>query len=226
MNSQDRTCSVTLNEVGHWFPGTDVLFHGVTAELRTGTMTGVCGPSGCGKSTLLMLIAGWERPQLGSIIRSGVGSMSWVFQNPVGVARRTAVDHVAFPFVVRGMARREASAAAMELMRQFDLVGVADRQFSALSGGEAQRLMLARALATDPDVLLVDEPTAQLDRRSAVPINRTLARLATRGAIVIVATHDPETRAVCEGVIDLASGSERPVRVASTASASVATGAP
>jgi ABC-type lipoprotein export system ATPase subunit len=88
-------------------------------------------------------------------------------------------------------------------MRQFGLKFATNRRFCELSGGEAQRVLLARALAIKPDLLLVDEPTAQLDRRSARVVNDSLGELSTGGAIVVVATHDPDTQAVCDLIIDL-----------------------
>jgi ABC-type lipoprotein export system ATPase subunit len=180
-----------------------VLFSDLCASFTPGTITGVCGPSGCGKSTLLTLIAGWEHPQRGTITKVGVSSIVWVFQNPHGVARRTALDHVAFPLIAQGHNRRAASTTALEIMERFGLGEIADRPFSAISGGEAQRLLLARALAINPDVLLVDEPTAQLDRQSAVTVNAHLGQVASSGAIVVVATHDPATQATCDTIIDL-----------------------
>ena len=89
-------------------------------------------------------------------------------------------------------------------MSTFHLTKVAAREFRELSGGEAQRLMLARAIASKPDLLLVDEPTAQLDQRTANDIDSTLTGLAQGDAIVVIATHDPNTRAACTRVIDLA----------------------
>lgn len=198
---------ITLAGVGHWFVGTEVLFDGLYARFTPGTITGVCGPSGCGKSTLLTLIAGWEAPRHGIVTRSGVTSIAWVFQNPLGVPRRTALDHVGFPLLAKGYSRGQASEIALEIIRHFGLEDIADRPFSTISGGEAQRLLLARALAVKPDALLIDEPTAQLDRRSAVAVNNTLGMVASRGAIVVVATHDPATQAKCDSIIDLGTNS-------------------
>jgi ABC-type lipoprotein export system ATPase subunit len=78
--------------------------------------------------------------------------------------------------------------------------------FKTLSGGEAQRLMLARSVASSPDLLLVDEPTAQLDARTADGVNEAIAGMADQGSIVVVATHDPRTRDACTNVIPLAPG--------------------
>ena len=130
--------------------------------------------------------------------------VGWVFQNPYGVPGRTALDHVVFPLLAKGLRRREAEPQALEAMGLFDLEYAADRRFSELSGGEAQRLMLARAVCSRPDMLLVDEPTAQLDTRTAHSVSHVLGNLAGQGMIVLVATHDPDTRDACGRVIDLA----------------------
>jgi ABC-type lipoprotein export system ATPase subunit len=102
-------------------------------------------------------------------------------------------------------------------MRQFNLESVADRPYSSLSGGECQRLLLARALSRDPDVLLVDEPTAQLDRESAATVNQCLTQVASHNGVVVVATHDPDTRVVCNQVIDLIVPSQSQVNTLSPA---------
>ena len=98
----------------------------------------------------------------------------------------------------------QAIPEALQAMGLFDLEYAADRRFSELSGGEAQRLMLARAVCSHPDVLLVDEPTAQLDTRTAASVSEVLGNLAGQGMIVVVATHDPRARDACDRIIDLA----------------------
>ena len=106
--------------------------------------------------------------------------------------------------LAKGMRRKEAELKALEAMGLFDLEYAADRRFSDLSGGEAQRLMLARAVCSKPDMLLVDEPTAQLDTRTAHSVSHVLNNLSGQGMIVLVATHDPDTRDACDRVLDLA----------------------
>jgi len=192
-----------LAGIGHWFDPARVLFTGLDADLHPGGVYGVTGPSGSGKSTLLSLLAGWEPPRQGRIVRSGVERVQWVFQNPHGVPRRTVLDHVALPFVARGSSRGEADECAQELLVRFRLEALSDHLFGALSGGEAQRLMLARGVAAAPDLLLVDEPTAQLDRHTATEVNAVLASLSAQGRIVVVATHDLQTQAMCTSLIDL-----------------------
>lgn len=195
---------VSAVDVAHRFPGTDILFEHLSFTVEPGEVVALCGPSGCGKSTLLSILAGWEKPWAGHIEREGIGKVGWVFQNPYGVANRTALDHVAFPLLAKGLGRGEAEERAMRTLELFGLGDVADRPFAALSGGEAQRLMLARAVCVRPDMLLVDEPTAQLDTRTAETVSHVLGNLAGQGMIVFVATHDPRTRDACDRVIDLA----------------------
>lgn len=195
---------VELRGLAHRFAGTGDLFTGLDATLLPGEIVGLVGPSGSGKSTLLSLIAGWVTPTAGTVERIGVTDVGWVFQNPHGVARRTALDHVVLPLLARGRRRADAEPVAREILERFNLGPAADRQFRALSGGEAQRLMLARAVATAPDLLLVDEPTAQLDLATAATVNDVLAGVAQTSTIVVIATHDAHTRDACSRVVDLA----------------------
>jgi ABC-type lipoprotein export system ATPase subunit len=195
---------VRAHGLRHRFPGAADLFSDLSFELNPGEAVGVCGPSGCGKSTLLSILAGWQQPTAGRLELLGINRTGWVFQNPYGVPGRTALDHVAFPLLARGLTRTEAERQALRAMERFDLVQVRHRPFRALSGGEAQRLMLARSVCAAPDLLLVDEPTAQLDLTTAATVNRTLGNIAQEGTIVVIATHDPDTRATCTWVIDMA----------------------
>lgn len=194
---------VALRDVGHTFTGNTWLFRSLNVELRPDRVYALVGPSGSGKSTLLSILAGWVEPSEGSVRRLNIGKTSWVFQNPIGVARRNVIDHVTLPYLARGLDAPQAEAYARELLAQF---GLADRAFSEyreLSGGEAQRLMLARGVASGADLLLVDEPTAQLDAHTADTVNARLGALSRRGMIVVVATHDHRTRDAATDVIDL-----------------------
>jgi len=196
--------AVLLRGLSHRFPGTSTLFAGLNDELHPGEVVGLVGPSGSGKSTLLSLLAGWVEPTNGEIVREGIDHVGWVFQNPYGVPRRTAIDHVSLPLLGQGLTREAAENRAMEILDRFSLTQIAERDFRKLSGGEAQRLMLARAVATGSDLLLVDEPTAQLDLATADTVNAVLAHSAQEDAIVVIATHDAHTREACTRVIDLA----------------------
>jgi ABC-type lipoprotein export system ATPase subunit len=194
---------VTATGLGHWFVAGRVLFRNLDFELYPDRVYGVVGPSGSGKSTLLSILAGWLPPKEGVLTRDGVGTIRWVFQNPHGVANRSVLDHVALGFVAQRLTRVEADKRAIDLLEQFGLQQLADAPFASLSGGEAQRLMLARGIASNPDLFLVDEPTAQLDRGTAAEVNATLSALTGKGVIVVIATHDQETRNMCTDLIDL-----------------------
>lgn len=194
---------VSARGLSHAFPGTGKLFDGLSFDFAAGDLVAVVGPSGSGKSTLLSLLAGWEKPVEGEIAWQGVDSIGWVFQNPLGTARRSTLDHVTQPLLCRGLRRPEADTRAHGILERFGLGAAADRQFRSLSGGETQRLMLARAVAKSPALLLVDEPTAQLDPAAARTVNTVLGELAGNDRIVVVATHDPDTRDNCPRQIDL-----------------------
>ena len=196
---------VELNDVGHAFERGRFLFRHVTMQLPPGAMIALVGPSGSGKSTLLSIVAGWQVPTEGQVVRGDVARIAWVFQNPFGVPARTVLDHVSLPAVARGASRCEADRHAHGLLERFGLADQGRQSFATLSGGEAQRLMLARAVASEPDLILVDEPTAQLDATSAATVIEVLDGLAAHGASVIIATHDTRVRNACPDVLDLGS---------------------
>jgi ABC-type multidrug transport system ATPase subunit len=201
---------VVLSNVGHRFPHGEWLFRELSVTLRPGRVYSLTGPSGAGKSTLLALLAGWMTPAEGSISVPDEARIGWVFQNPLGAPNRTARDHVAFPFLARGHSTEDADARAHELLDGFGLLARADRAFRELSGGEAQRLMLARGLAAAPDLFLIDEPTAQLDRDTANGVNAAIGAIAANDSIVVVATHDRDTQAACTDHIVLRRELEAP----------------
>lgn len=194
---------VTATGLGHRFASGPWLFEGLDLQLTPGKTFALMGPSGSGKSTLLSMLAGWVRPEAGSIDSAGVERVGWVFQNPHGVPRRSAADHVALPLLAAGAVPAAADAEARDLLARFGLAHAADRPFRSLSGGEAQRLMLARGIAARPQLFLVDEPTAQLDTATADEVNASLVHLATESTIVVIATHDERTRDACTDLIDL-----------------------
>jgi lipoprotein-releasing system ATP-binding protein len=195
--------SVRLHAVGHRWPGGTELFHDVEWVFEDGSVTALVGPSGSGKSTLLAVLARMLVPTAGTVELPVGADVLWVFQNPHGVARRTALDHVTLPLLARGAPRRAADERAMEILDRFGLAPRAKARFRELSGGEAQRLMLARGVASAPTLMLVDEPTAQLDRSTAAEVNDAIGELAATGTTVVVATHDDATRGACGDVLDL-----------------------
>lgn len=194
---------VLVSDLGHRFAGTGMLYQHVAFTVAAGQTLAVTGPSGSGKSTLLSLVAGWDRPTCGRVDLQQGARVCWVFQNPYGPNRRTVLDIAAFPLVAQEEPRSQAEEEARGVLDQFGLLGRARARFADLSGGEAQRLMLVRSICSRPDILLVDEPTAQLDMRSARQVADSLRLLAGRGMAVIIATHDPAVAQVCDVTLDL-----------------------
>jgi ABC-type lipoprotein export system ATPase subunit len=194
---------LTLSGVSHQFEGRPQLFSAIDESMVGGELVALTGPSGSGKSTLLAIMVGWLKPTWGSVEHSGITSVSWVFQNPYGTARRSAIDHVMLPYLARNMRAVDARARALETLHLFDLDDVAGNSFSQLSGGQAQRLMLARAVACEPALLLIDEPTAQLDQVSATSVISTITALAASDRIVVISTHDQRLSAVASRHIEL-----------------------
>jgi len=165
--------------------------------LAAGEIVALVGPSGCGKSTALRLLAGLEAPTRGTVRRaSGRGETSVVFQAPTLMPWASALDNVALPLELAGAPRQAARAQAVEALTRVKLEGAEAAKPAQLSGGMAMRVSLARALVTNPKLLLLDEPFAALDEIT----RRTLAEdvhhlwTQTRPAIVFV-THNVEEAA-------------------------------
>ena len=156
----------------------------------------IMGPNGAGKSLLLRLMHGLIVPSAGEIRWAGVPMnadmrqrQAMVFQKPV-LLRRTAAANIAYALGLRGVARGERRSRSHEALQLAGLESRAATPARVLSGGEQQRLCLARALSLDPDVLFLDEPTASLDPASTLAIERLLLDAQSRGIKVIVVTHD------------------------------------
>ena len=181
----------------------------LTLTLVAGAPTILIGPNGSGKTTLLRLAMGLIVPGTGQITFRGRsvapdGRRAIVFQRPV-MLRRTVAANVAFALDAAG---RAASAAAVRaLLERTGLAVLADRPARRLSGGEQQRLALARALARDPEVLFLDEPTASLDPAQTKLVEDIIARVAASGVKVVMATHDlGEARRLAGDVVFLVRG--------------------
>ncbi len=188
---------------------------GFELEIAPGESVAMLGPSGSGKSTILSAIAGFIDPVRGEISLGGrtVATsrrslppehrrVGMVFQHSALWPHLTAVETVAYPMRRRGMSRAAARTDALALLDRLGLAGLADRHPSQLSGGEQQRVGLARAIAAEPDLFLFDEPTAHLDTPLRAALQEELtARRAGTGAAALTATHDvTEALAVADRV--------------------------
>ena len=157
-------------------------------------VTVVLGPNGAGKTTLLRTMHGVERVSRGQVAWGCSRSeadlrQSFVFQQPI-LLRRSALENVVYPVRLRGADKASAKSKAIEMLDMVGLEDAATRPAHGLSGGERQKLALARALATGPEVLFLDEPTASLDGRSTREIETVLANARAAGVCLIMATHD------------------------------------
>jgi tungstate transport system ATP-binding protein len=166
----------------------------VSLRLTPGAPTVLIGPNGSGKTTLLRVAMGLIAPTSGRITWGGRERVpplrrSFVFQRPV-MLRRSAAGNVRYALATAGVPRRDRAARAQALLARVGLADLAERPARRLSGGEQQRLSLARALARDPAVLLLDEPTASLDPAATKTIEDLIASIAASGVKVAMATHD------------------------------------
>lgn len=198
----DRTAQpVRLREVGRSFPlgrGRRDVLRGVEIEVAAGEIIAVVGPSGCGKSTLLRLIGGLDAPSSGSILLddSGVADVdertAVAFQEPRLLPWRTISQNVELG-LPRGTARRDGRERVRELLELVGLEQAADQRPREVSGGMAQRASLARALARNPGVLLLDEPFGALDALTRLRMHDLLLKIhAAEPTTVLLVTHDVE----------------------------------
>ncbi|MEV4196097.1 ABC transporter ATP-binding protein [Streptomyces toxytricini] len=169
---------------------------GIDLDIAAGEFLTVVGPSGCGKSTLLDLLAGLTRPTSGEILLDGAPvtrpgpDRGIVFQQYALLPWRTALGNVEFGLEATGVPRRERAGRAREFLDLVGLAGFEGRHPHELSGGMRQRVAIARSLAYDPDVLLMDEPFAALDAQTRESLQDELRRIWQRtGKTVVFITH-------------------------------------
>jgi putative ABC transport system ATP-binding protein len=193
----------------------------VDLDVNRGEAVAVMGPSGCGKSTLLHLIGGLDRPSAGQLSvagqrvdelseralaylrRDGIG---FVFQAFQLMDELTAQENVELPALLAGHPPNEARAHATALLEQ---VGLADRARhlpSMLSGGQRQRAAIARALVNDPEIVLADEPTGNLDSASAFDVLSLLGDLHAQGLTLVIVTHDERIATTADRLISMRDG--------------------
>jgi len=181
------------------------VLRGVSFAVNAGECVAITGPSGSGKSTLLHLVGGLEEADHGSLTPFRREQIGFVFQFHYLLPDLTAAENVALPLLIRrsGNAYQQARA----LLAETGLRDRLDHQISHLSGGEQQRVAVARALITGPQLVLADEPTGNLDPSIGDEIGRTLVSYSkSRPAIVVMATHSPRLAQLCDRVMVLEGG--------------------
>ena len=190
----DGPLPLTLERVS-FEAGGQRLIDDLSLTLEAGTRTVVLGPNGAGKSLLLRLCHGLLRPTAGTIRWACDDparlqrEQAFVFQRPV-LLRRSAAANVAYALAVGGVPRSERDERARAALAQVGLGHLADRPARVLSGGEQQRLALARAWALGPKVMFLDEPTANLDPAATRAIEAVIAAMHERGVKMVMTTHD------------------------------------
>jgi NitT/TauT family transport system ATP-binding protein len=186
--------SVDLHGVRRVFPGPVTALDGIDLGIAPGEFVAILGPSGCGKSTLLRIIAGLDKPDLGSVQTGPHGNthshIGYVFQEAHLLPWRNALNNVALPLELSGVARASRLAAAAQAIERVELTDAITRYPAELSGGMRMRVSLARALVTSPSLLLLDEPFAALDEITRGQLDEHLRRLwSERRMTVIFVTH-------------------------------------
>jgi len=194
---------------------------GVSIEVPQGAFVVLMGPSGSGKSTMLYLIGGLDTPTSGSITIDGEAiekmdentlavfrreKLGFIFQSFNLISSMTAEDNVSFPLRFGGVGRKERHERAQKLLT---MVGIGNRMGhkpTELSGGQQQRVAVSRALINDPQLILADEPTGNLDTTSGMAIMQLLSDLNKGGRTIIVATHDPRMLNFASEVVHLIDG--------------------
>jgi putative ABC transport system ATP-binding protein len=221
MTATPRGAVLTLQDVEVRY-GSLVAVDTVSLTVSAGQVLAVTGPSGAGKTSLLWLMAGALDPDRGTVLVDGVP----VGRRPQAAARGVAVvpqgnglaavltayENIVVPLLDRGVAPAEAGARAHEALGVVGLEEWSDHLVEELSGGQQQRVAVARALAGRASVLLADEPTSDLDGRNREVVLHALRSVADRGAVVVLATHDPEAAAAADGELALDSGAATWVR--------------
>jgi len=193
----------------------------ITLSIARARFVVICGPSGSGKTTLLNIIGGIDKPTSGKIFVAGqdlgdkdedflsdfrCNHVGFVFQSYNLVSTLTVAENVAFPMEWTRKPEQEIEKRVIELLESVDLQRRANHFPAQLSGGEQQRVAFARALANDPELVLADEPTGNLDVKNGQKIIQMLISLKEREKTVIVATHDPQIMQLADQVLCLEDG--------------------
>ncbi len=194
---------------------------GVTCEVKKGEFVAITGPSGCGKSTFMHLIGCLDRPTSGEIYLDGENiavfddyrlaairnkKIGFVFQSFNLLPRLNAEKNASLPLYYADIGPEERDRRAHAMLDQVGLEKRAHHKPAEMSGGERQRIAIARALINDPSIMLADEPTGNLDSKTSVDIMRIFQDINKKGATIIVVTHEPDIVRYAKRVIKLKDG--------------------
>ncbi|CAM3982079.1 ATP-binding cassette domain-containing protein [Vreelandella rituensis] len=211
-----------LTRIYHEGPQDITVLDGLDLQVHAGERVAIVGSSGSGKTTLLNLLGGLDRPSAGRVMIGGepldklkeaaLGRfrnryIGFVYQFHHLLAEFTAVENAALPLIVRGLRKKDAEKRAMAILERVGMQARAEHKPGELSGGERQRVAIARALVTDPSLMLMDEPTGNLDQTTASSILAMMDELARESACAfVIVTHDVSLAAHQDRVLKLDGG--------------------
>jgi putative ABC transport system ATP-binding protein len=197
------------------------VLRGISFAVPKGQMAAIVGPSGAGKSTLLYQLGLLDHPTGGSIVIDGTDTqhlsreertvfrlhkLGYIFQDYSLMPDLTAQENVAIPLLMQGIERRDALASACQALERVGLSHRFSNYPSQLSGGEQQRVGIARAVAHGPAIIFADEPTASLDSKNSKEVMELLLALHQEGETIVIVTHEPEYAQLCQRIIELKDG--------------------
>jgi len=219
--SRSQGQAITAQGLHRRFGDLEVL-KGVSLSVDAGRMVAIVGKSGSGKSTLLHILGTLDKPDAGTLSVAGTNVMTlgnaalaawrntrlgFVFQFHHLLPEFTALENVAMPGMIAGLGRKAALARAASLLDYLGLADRSDHKPGQLSGGEQQRVAIGRALLNEPDILLADEPTGNLDTETSAQVHQLLRRITTEmGKTLVVVTHNPELAGLSDQVYEMKDG--------------------
>jgi len=210
--------------------GDDAVFalRGMSFSIQHGEFIAIIGPSGCGKTTLLNILGALDRPTSGKVYIDGIDisklgnkdlavvrskKLGFVFQDFNLLSRMSVVENVELPLIIAGADPLLSRRRCMSLLRRLGIAEKAERNVNNISGGERQRVAVARALANDPRIVLADEPTGNLDTKNTEMMMALLKQLNKEfGKTLVVITHNPEVASHAQRVISIRDGTIMEIR--------------
>ena len=212
---------IELENITRSFGSLQVL-KGISLKVDKGEVISITGPSGAGKTTLLQIMGSLDKPDGGRVLYDGQDitrmnekklsafrnkHIGFVFQFHQLLPEFTAMENIAIPMLIAGQGMRQANARAKELLELLGLADRADHKPAELSGGEKQRIAVARALANQPDVILADEPSGSLDTKNKEELHKLFFNLRDQlGQTFVIVTHDESLAAMTDRTIHLLDG--------------------
>lgn len=210
--------SLEARGVSHSYPNTGfAVLRDLALTINPGDSMAIVGPSGSGKTTLISILGLLMAPTRGELLLNGLHvrsgthkghsqSFSWVFQASAKLDSRTTLDNVCLPLFAQRWRRSSAIDAGRSALDRVGLLEAANTPSKHLSGGEARKMEVARALIGRPEYLFADEPTASLDHKNSMQLADTIWSLRERTTAIVIATHDLELAGRCDRIVAIRDG--------------------